>query len=179
MVAIFFKEYVLKEEDEKPEDENISNILLWAIFANRKELAEICWLRVENHLCKFHNIFKWKTAQCADSDNQYLPHFNYFYYCIANIKALSTNYNVKQFIGLFYNCFCHIETQNSNVKTNVFVKQILTYCSDISKKGNFLWHCFFFLVTGLVCSAILKKLSTKANNVKEQILSNDLEEHSK
>uniref|UniRef100_K1PW66 Transient receptor potential cation channel subfamily M member 3 n=1 Tax=Magallana gigas TaxID=29159 RepID=K1PW66_MAGGI len=34
-------------------------------------------------------------------------------------------------------------------------------------------------VTGLVCSAILKKLSTKANNVKEQILSNDLKEHSK
>lgn len=118
---------------------------MWAIFANRKELAEICWLRVENHLCKFHNIFKWKIAQYADSDNQYLPHFNYFYYCIANIKALSTNYNVKQFIGLFYNCFCHIETQNSNVKTNVFVKQILTYCSDISKKGNFLWHHFFFL----------------------------------
>lgn len=35
------------------------------------------------------------------------------------------------------------------------------------------------VVTGLVCSAILKKLSKKANNVKEQILSNDLEEHSK
>uniref|UniRef100_K1QH82 Transient receptor potential cation channel subfamily M member 8 n=1 Tax=Magallana gigas TaxID=29159 RepID=K1QH82_MAGGI len=34
-------------------------------------------------------------------------------------------------------------------------------------------------VTGLVCSAILKKLSKKANNVKEQVLSNDLEEHSK
>lgn len=34
-------------------------------------------------------------------------------------------------------------------------------------------------VTGLVCSAILKKLSRKANNVKEQILSNELEEHSK
>lgn len=36
-----------------------------------------------------------------------------------------------------------------------------------------------FEVTGLVCSAILKKLSKKANNVKEQVLSNDLEEHSK
>lgn len=34
-------------------------------------------------------------------------------------------------------------------------------------------------VTGLVCSAILKKLSKKANNVKEQILSNELAEHSK
>lgn len=37
----------------------------------------------------------------------------------------------------------------------------------------------FIAVTGLVCSAILKKLSKKANNVKEQILSNDLAEHSK
>nr|XP_034320577.1 transient receptor potential cation channel subfamily M member-like 2 [Crassostrea gigas] len=62
----------------------ISDILLWAIFANRKEVAEICWLRSENHL-----------------------------------------------------------------------------------------------LTGLVCSAILKKLSKKANNLKEQILSVDLEEHSK
>lgn len=37
----------------------------------------------------------------------------------------------------------------------------------------------FIAVTGLVCSAILKKLSKKANNVKEQILSNELAEHSK
>lgn len=36
-----------------------------------------------------------------------------------------------------------------------------------------------FAVTGLVCSAILKKLSNKAGNVKEQVLSNDLEKHSK
>jgi hypothetical protein len=34
-------------------------------------------------------------------------------------------------------------------------------------------------VTGLVSSAVLDKLANKANNVKEQILSNDLEEHSK
>lgn len=54
----FLVEYVLKEDDEKPEDETISNILLWAIFANRKELAEICWLRVENHLCTCNNIYK-------------------------------------------------------------------------------------------------------------------------
>ncbi|XP_062596063.1 transient receptor potential cation channel subfamily M member-like 2 [Saccostrea cucullata] len=65
-------------------DANISDILLWAIFANRRELAEICWLRSEDHL-----------------------------------------------------------------------------------------------LTGLVCSAILQKLSVKAGNVKEQILSNDLAEHSK
>ncbi|XP_052693613.1 transient receptor potential cation channel subfamily M member-like 2 [Crassostrea angulata] len=66
------------------QDENVSNVLLWAIFANRKELAEIYWLRGKDHL-----------------------------------------------------------------------------------------------LTGLVCSAILKKLSKKANNVKEQILSNDLADHSK
>ncbi|XP_065938117.1 transient receptor potential cation channel subfamily M member-like 2 isoform X1 [Magallana gigas] len=71
-------------KDSSTEDDNISLILLWAIFANRKELAEIYWLRGKNHL-----------------------------------------------------------------------------------------------LTGLVCSAILKKLSKKANNVKEQVLSNDLEEHSK
>ncbi|XP_056002361.1 transient receptor potential cation channel subfamily M member-like 2 isoform X2 [Ostrea edulis] len=63
---------------------DISDILLWAIFANRRELAEICWLRSDNHL-----------------------------------------------------------------------------------------------LTGLVCSALLQKLANKANNVKEQILSNELEEHSK
>lgn len=38
---------------------------------------------------------------------------------------------------------------------------------------------YSIVVTGLVCSAILKKLSKKANNVKDQVLSNDLEEHSK
>lgn len=37
----------------------------------------------------------------------------------------------------------------------------------------------YFTVTGLVCSAFLKKLSKKANNIKEQILSIELEEHSK
>ena len=42
------------------EEEKICDILLWAIFANRKELAEICWLRSKNHLCKFffHKRFK-------------------------------------------------------------------------------------------------------------------------
>nr|XP_034319204.1 uncharacterized protein LOC109618232 isoform X3 [Crassostrea gigas] len=75
-----YEKCTLCEQDES----TISDILLWAIFANRKDLAEICWLRSENHL-----------------------------------------------------------------------------------------------LTGLVCSAILKKLSKKANNVKEQILSNELAEHSK
>lgn len=40
-------------KDSSTEDDNISLILLWAIFANRKELAEIYWLRGKNHLCKF------------------------------------------------------------------------------------------------------------------------------
>lgn len=41
-------------------------------------------------------------------------------------------------------------------------------------------NCYLVvLVTGLLCSAILKKLSKKASNVKEQLLSNDLEQHSK
>lgn len=31
-------------------DVYISDLLLWAIFANRRELAEICWLRSEDHL---------------------------------------------------------------------------------------------------------------------------------
>nr|XP_034321515.1 transient receptor potential cation channel subfamily M member 2-like [Crassostrea gigas] len=88
-----YKEYSTDEFSEKEKsptinvnlkDTTISDILLWAIFANRKELAEICWLRGDNHL-----------------------------------------------------------------------------------------------LTGLVCSAILRKLSKKASNVKEQILSIDLEEHSK
>lgn len=35
------------------------------------------------------------------------------------------------------------------------------------------------LMTGLVCSAVLKKLSKDAKHSKEQILANDLKEHSK
>lgn len=59
----------------------------------------------------------------------------------------------------------------------------------IIEYGNLKWKCLHYLsndriylvfvVTGLVCSAILKKLSKKAGNVKEQVLSNDLENHSK
>lgn len=30
-----------------------SDILLWAIFANRKEIAEICWLRGTDHICRW------------------------------------------------------------------------------------------------------------------------------
>lgn len=35
------------------------------------------------------------------------------------------------------------------------------------------------LVTGLICSVILEKLSKKATYLREQTLSNDLEEHSR
>lgn len=40
---------------EKEKENNyakISDILLWAIFANRRDLAEICWLKGKDHLCK-------------------------------------------------------------------------------------------------------------------------------
>lgn len=35
---------------------HISDILLWAIFANRRELAEICWIRGTDQLRK---LFKF------------------------------------------------------------------------------------------------------------------------
>ncbi|XP_056002343.1 transient receptor potential cation channel subfamily M member 2-like [Ostrea edulis] len=70
-------------EIDENEDTDVSDILIWALLANRKELAEICWLRSEHHL-----------------------------------------------------------------------------------------------LTGLISSAILKKLAKKANDIKEQILSRDLENHS-
>lgn len=57
---IFNPEYNTQEQSQqKPnngndesKDADISDILLWAIFANRKDIAEICWLRGDNHLCK-------------------------------------------------------------------------------------------------------------------------------
>lgn len=81
---------ILKQNEDNLEENNedtnidISDILLWAIYANRRELAEICWLKGKNHL-----------------------------------------------------------------------------------------------MTGLLCSAMLKKLSKKADKVKEHSLTMDLEEHSK
>ncbi|XP_062566533.1 transient receptor potential cation channel subfamily M member 2-like, partial [Saccostrea cucullata] len=44
------------DKDDKDEEENdekivkVSDILLWAIFANRMEISEICWLRTTDHL---------------------------------------------------------------------------------------------------------------------------------
>lgn len=50
-----------KEEDSDNKDPiylNISDILLWAIFANRRELAEICWLRGTDQLRKLFTFLK-------------------------------------------------------------------------------------------------------------------------
>lgn len=53
MISFFiFPEYKSTDSKEK-EYADISDVLLWSIFANRKELAEICWLRSENQLCTF------------------------------------------------------------------------------------------------------------------------------
>lgn len=59
---IFNPEYSNEEQSQqKPnngndesKDSDISDILLWAIFANRKDIAEICWLRGDNHLRKIN-----------------------------------------------------------------------------------------------------------------------------
>lgn len=49
-----YKEFILpddkKEKKTKENNESSANLLLWAIFVNRKELAEICWLRGTNQL---------------------------------------------------------------------------------------------------------------------------------
>lgn len=44
---------------QKNEDDFISNVLLWAIFANRIELAEMFWLKGTNHLCKIRCLCKF------------------------------------------------------------------------------------------------------------------------
>lgn len=58
---IFNPEYNNEEQSQQKsnngndefKDADISDILLWAIFANRKDIAEICWLRGDNHLRNF------------------------------------------------------------------------------------------------------------------------------
>lgn len=56
LMLVFFVGY-------QSNDVNISDILLWAIFANRKELAEICWLKGHNHLSKYDNTFTPNITQ--------------------------------------------------------------------------------------------------------------------
>lgn len=45
--------------------------------------------------------------------------------------------------------------------------------------SRFRFFFCFLIVTGLVCSAVLKELSIDAHDVKENVLSNHLEKHSK
>lgn len=59
-LLFLFPEYKSTHSKEK-EYADISDVLLWSIFANRKELAEICWLRSENQLCTFFLWFKDQT----------------------------------------------------------------------------------------------------------------------
>lgn len=66
----YSNEYTTSEtsqtSDGNLKDTNMSDILLWAIFANRKELAEICWLRGENHLCNvFILVLTYNTGMCT------------------------------------------------------------------------------------------------------------------
>lgn len=55
-LCLVFEETDTDDTDDNPTDNqysSISDLLLWAIFANRKELAEICWLRGTDHLSKY------------------------------------------------------------------------------------------------------------------------------
>lgn len=49
--SFFFSEFQ-SYFSEFREDFGAAGILLWAIFLNRKDLAEICWRNVKNRLCK-------------------------------------------------------------------------------------------------------------------------------
>lgn len=73
-MTIYFVEYSneyttnenTQTSDGNLKDTNMSDILLWAIFANRKELAEICWLRGENHLCNvFILVLTYNIGMCT------------------------------------------------------------------------------------------------------------------
>lgn len=55
-LCLVFEETDTDDTDDNPTNNqysSISDLLLWAIFANRKELAEICWLRGTDHLSKY------------------------------------------------------------------------------------------------------------------------------
>lgn len=57
--SVLTEQYLFLEcgNSEKEKEDNyakISDILLWAIFANRRDLAEICWLKGKDHLCKIY-----------------------------------------------------------------------------------------------------------------------------
>lgn len=58
-------------QEEKLSDDSIADVLLWSIFVNRQELAEICWLRGKDQLCKFNDIKQMyiKRLQTRDSNS--------------------------------------------------------------------------------------------------------------
>ena len=63
IISIYIFDIFLGIKDKKEDNMNneildsceTSDILLWAIFANRKEIAEICWIRGEDHLGMFQS----------------------------------------------------------------------------------------------------------------------------
>lgn len=52
-VFVFFSEF---DDGDKNENDTISDLLLWALLEKRKDLAELCWLRGTDHLCKVYNL---------------------------------------------------------------------------------------------------------------------------
>lgn len=52
IIFLFSGNKVVASKHTNSEYADVSDLLLWSIFANRKELAEICWLRGKDHLCK-------------------------------------------------------------------------------------------------------------------------------
>lgn len=58
IVSLIIRDFfylVLADEfksDMSPQDKSLSNVLLWAILANRKELAAMFWLKGNDQLCK-------------------------------------------------------------------------------------------------------------------------------
>lgn len=81
----YSNEYTTSEtsqtSDGNLKDTNMSDILLWAIFANRKELAEICWLRGENHLCNvFILVLTYSRGMCTLLYETYLIMNTYILY---------------------------------------------------------------------------------------------------
>lgn len=59
---IFSNFFSKKKEKTEDEDDIIADLLLWAIFVDRKEIAEICWLRGKDQLCRYNIIVRKPTG---------------------------------------------------------------------------------------------------------------------
>lgn len=59
----FFSKFTELDSKEIGSDVSIGDILLWAIIFNRTELAEICWLREKDHICKEKNNMNFYYLQ--------------------------------------------------------------------------------------------------------------------